>query len=270
LTDDSAPASGVTTVSANRRFLAVLTFHTVSQQPSTIAFPPDVFARGMRRLHERGYHTVSLLDAADRLRRHAQFPGRSFVMTFDDGYQTVYEQAFPVLQQYGMSATVFLTVGDSRRARTTGRLPSLESRAMLSWEEIRRMQRAGVTFGAHTCTHRDLTRLPDHEVQAEILDSKHLIEDGLGAAVAAFAYPYGRYDSRVAKLVRPHFACACSDKMGLITRRTDLYALERVDAYYLRSGRLFDIMLTPMFPWYVRIRSVPRELRRGWWLSRSD
>ena len=268
LPDDSAPVSGVPAVSATRRSLPVLTFHTVHDQPSVIAFPPDVFARGLRRLHERGYRALSLLDAADCLRRRASFPVRSFVMTFDDGYQTVYENAFPVLQRYGMSATVFLTVGSTQRGRTTGRLPSFESRSMLSWDEIREMQRAGVSFGAHTCTHRDLTRLPDHEVRAEIVDSKNMIEDALGGAVSTFAYPYGRYDARVADLVRPHFLCACSDTLGLITRRSDVYALERVDAYYLRTDRLFDVMVTPLFPWYVRMRSVPRRLRRAYRLRR--
>jgi peptidoglycan/xylan/chitin deacetylase (PgdA/CDA1 family) len=265
---DSAPSSGIPTASATHWFLPVLTFHTIDEQPSVIAFPPEVFARGIRRLYERGYRTLSLLDAADCLRRHASFPDRCFILTFDDGYRTVYDNAFPVLQRYGMAATVFLTVG-TQRGLTTGRLPSLDNRPMLSWEEMREMHRAGMAFGAHTCTHRDLTGLPDREVQAEVVASKNMIEDGLGTAASCFAYPYGRYDARVAELVRPYFVCACSDKLGLLTSRSDLYALERVDAYYLRTDRLFDIMLTPFFPWYVRMRSVPRGLRRAYQTRRS-
>lgn len=245
-------------------FLPLLTFHTLHPEPSVNAVPPEVFARGMQRLHSNGYRTLSLLDAVDRVRRHLAFPARSFVLTFDDGYQTVYDEAFPVLQSYGMSATVFLTVGNKGRGSAAGRLPSQEGRSMLSWQEIREMQRAGITFGAHTCTHPDLTRLPGHRVEAEVGDSKAIIEDALGAPVSCFAYPYGRYDQRVAEVVRPHFLCACSDRLGLITQRSDPYALERVDAYYLRSHRLFDLMLTSLFPWYVRMRSMPRRLRRAW------
>lgn len=47
-------------------------------------------------------------------RQGKPFPERSFVITFDDGYQSVFNEAFPVLQRYGMSATVFLTVGEKR------------------------------------------------------------------------------------------------------------------------------------------------------------
>jgi peptidoglycan/xylan/chitin deacetylase (PgdA/CDA1 family) len=262
LSDDSGPLPEPSTVATDRS-LPLLTFHTLAAQPSVIAFPPDVFDRGMRRLHEKGYRTLSLLDAANRVRQRASFPARSFVVTFDDGYQTMYQAAFPTLLRHGMTATVFLTVGNKGRGRLTGRLPSLESRSMLSWDEVREMHRAGITFGAHTCTHPDLTQLSSHQARMEVADSKDMIEDALGTRIACFAYPYGRYDARVRDLIRAHFLCACSDKLGLITSHSDPYALERVDAYYLRTARLFDVMGTSFFPSYVRIRSVPRRIRRA-------
>ncbi|HYY15428.1 MAG TPA: polysaccharide deacetylase family protein [Gammaproteobacteria bacterium] len=244
-----------------------LTFHTLEDQPSVIAFSPRLFQRGIARLHERGYRTVSLLEAMDCLRRRIPFPDRSFVITFDDGYQTVYDVAFPVLQRYGMSATVFLTVGEKGTAKPAGRLPSLSGRSMLSWHEIREMQRWGIAFGAHICTHPDLTHLPSVQIEAEVCDSKTIIEDVLSAPVACFAYPYGRYDGRSRDLVRQYFACACSDKLGLIAGDSDLYALERIDAYYLRSDALFGAMSTKLFPWYIRARSIPRRIRRTIQLS---
>jgi hypothetical protein len=81
--------------------------------------------------------------------------------------------------------------------------------------------------------------------------------------VNCFAYPFGRYDQRSREIVQHHFSCACSDKLGLITRDSDLYALERVDAYYLRTDRLFDIMLMRLFPWYIVARSIPRQIRHA-------
>lgn len=243
--------------------MPILTFHTLDDRPSIISFSPPVFRRGMARLHESGYQTLSLREAVDCLRRGGRFPDCSLVITFDDGYQTVYDEAFPVLQRYGMSATVFLTVGEKGTVRPASRLPSLNGRTMLAWHEIRQMQRWGIDFGAHTLTHPDLTRLPFDRVEAEICDSKVIIEDLLGAPVDSFAYPYGRYDRRSREIVRQHFACACSDKLGLITAGSDLYALERVDAYYLRTDPLFEVMLTRLFPWYIGVRSIPRRIRRA-------
>jgi peptidoglycan/xylan/chitin deacetylase (PgdA/CDA1 family) len=243
--------------------LPILTFHALDDQPSVTSFSPRLFRRGMARLHENGYRTLSLLEAVDCLRQGRLFPDRAFVVTFDDGYRSVYDEALPVLRDYGMCATVFLTVGETGAAESSGRLPSLSGRSMLSWREIREMSKIGIQFGAHTLTHPDLTRLPVDRVEAEICRSKALIEEALGDPVRCFAYPYGRYDQRSRDIVQQHFVCACSDKLGLTTRDSDLYALERVDAYYLRTDRLFDLMLTKMFPWYIAARSVPRRIRRA-------
>jgi peptidoglycan/xylan/chitin deacetylase (PgdA/CDA1 family) len=241
----------------------ILTFHAVDDRPSIIAFPPRLFERGMARLHDHGYRTLTLLELVKCLQRGDSFPERSFAITFDDGYQSVYDHAFPTLLRYGFSATVFLTVGENGNRMASDRLPSMCERSMLSWHEIREMHRSGISFGAHTLTHPDLTRLPLERLKAEIYDSKAIIEDALSVEVLCFAYPYGRYDHRCVESVRNHFLCACSDKLALTTGRSDPLALERVDAYYLRTERLFDITVTALFPWYIRARSIPRVIRRA-------
>jgi len=240
----------------------VLTFHALDDQSLVTSFSPGVFQHGIARLHENGYRALSLLEAVDCLRRGEPLPNRSFTITFDDGYHSVYCEALPVLQQYGMSATVFLTVGETRRVTATSRLPSLSGRSMLSWGEIREMQRWGIVFGAHTLTHPDLTCLPIDRIEAEVYASKAMIEDILSTPAVCFAYPYGRYDDRSRSIVQQYFACACSDKLGLVTTGSDLYALERVDAYYLRTDRLFAVMRTKLFPWYIQARAFFRGLRR--------
>lgn len=242
--------------------LPILTFHDLKDQSSVISFPPALFRRGMVKLYENGYRTLSLLEAVDCLRQRKPFPHRSFVITFDDGYESVYEQAFPALQDYRMTATIFLTVGERGKVKPGERLPSLEGRSMLNWHEILEMKQWGMTFGAHTLTHPDLTRLPPDRVETEVCDSKAMIEDTLSAPVTCFAYPYGRYDDRSRELVQKHFACACSDRLGLVAVGKDPYTLKRVDAYYLRMEKMFDLMLTGFFPWYIRALSIPRGIRR--------
>ena len=245
------------------RSLPILTFHTLEDRQSVISFSPQVFQRFMAGLNVSGYKTLTLQNAVDCMRKGMSFPDRSFVITFDDGYQTVYDDAFPVLQRYGMTATVFLTVGGKGAAKSGNKLPPSEGRSMLAWHEIREMQRCGMDFGAHTLTHPNLTRLSLELVETEICSSKMIIEDALSARVFSFAYPFGLYDDRSLEIVGENFACACSDKMGLITLNSNLHILKRVDAYYLRTDRLFNIMLTRLFPWYVRICNMKRGIRRA-------
>lgn len=243
-------------------WLPIVTFHEIDEEPALISVAPGVFRRGMAGLEAKGFQSLTLRHAAGLVRESAGFPERTLVITFDDGFRSVYEEAFPVLQRHGMSATVFLTAGRPGPPDPSRRLPSFEGRDMLSWAEVREMQRHGVDFGAHTLSHPDLTGLDDERIRSEILGAKAVLEDGLGRPVTSFAYPYGRFDRRVREIVRRHFDCACSDRLGLVTAHSDLFALERVDAYYLRTDRLFALMGTNLLPWYLRLRKYPRQVRR--------
>lgn len=243
-------------------YLPVLTFHRIDDSLSVISFRPELFRRSIEKLHRNGYRSVRLSEAAELIRERKPFPEKSFVITFDDGCRSVYDEAFPVLNKYAITATVFLTVGDSKKSGPDDRLPPLGGSEMLSWGEIRKMADAGIDFGAHTVTHPDLTAIERAAIEYEIIVSREIIEDNLGVPVLSFAYPYGRYDERIIEIAGHNFACACSDKLGLLTAKSRLYALERVDAYYLRGERLFDLMLTKSFPLYILLRNIPRTIRR--------
>jgi peptidoglycan/xylan/chitin deacetylase (PgdA/CDA1 family) len=245
--------------------LPIFTFHALDDQSDLCGLAPRVFRRGVERLRACGFRTVALDDVVEALRHGAELPRRTVVITFDDGYRSVYDEAFPVLREHGMTATVFLTVGPPGSA--TDRLPTREGRPMLAWSEIREMQRAGLTVGAHSLTHQDLTRLSAARVDDELRTSKAIIEDRLGTAVTSFAYPYGRFDARSHALARALFASGCSDALGLVGPRSDPWALERIDTYYLRSERRIGLAASRWLPHYLRALNVPRRLRRralGW------
>jgi peptidoglycan/xylan/chitin deacetylase (PgdA/CDA1 family) len=249
--------------------LTILTFHALDDARTVLSFSPALFERLVRALGAGGYRVMRLADAAAVLRSGGTLPERPLVITFDDGYRSVYQAAFPLLRALAMPATVFLAVGDAEEGSRCGagdaktRLPSMEGRPMLSWGEIREMQRGGISFGAHTLTHPDLTRLPPASVEREMAASKAVLEEMLGEPVAGFAYPFGRYDALSLQLARRHFACAVSDRLGFAGPGSDLHALPRVDAYYLRHARLVDLLGGPWFPGYIRACSVPRAARRG-------
>ena len=243
--------------------LPILMFHAVDDDLAVISFSPTLFESALAKIDQHGYRTISLLQACVYLRERRPFPEHVLLITFDDGYRSVYEGAFPALRRYGMTADVFLLTGSGPSSAEGKRCPDYQGRAMLSWPEIREMHRYGISFGAHTMSHLDLTRLSEGQIEAEVRQSKTTLEQGLGAEVLTFAYPFGHYDRRSREIVRRHFRCACSDRLGLVTQGSDLYALERVDAYYLRSERTFGWLFHPWFGWYVRGRSVPRRFRRA-------
>lgn len=213
---------------------AILTYHSLNTSGSVIALPPDIFRSQMRSLFDRGIEVVPLekLATADGNEIH----GPAAALTFDDGFDDFYQEAFPVLSQHRFPATVFLVSGYCGRTNDwPGQPPSAGSRPLLSWSKIAELHRCGIRFGAHTVTHPRLPELAWKDAAREILDSKKQIEDRIGAAVTTFAYPYGEESPRLRTLVAEHFAAGCSTRLGQLRFDSPKESLERIDTYYLAN-----------------------------------
>jgi peptidoglycan/xylan/chitin deacetylase (PgdA/CDA1 family) len=240
--------------------LPILMFHSIDDGPSPISFPPKLFKIAISRLHQNGYKTLGVSEAARQLSNGSLQP-KSVALTFDDGDLSVYENGWPVLREFGMTATVFL-LAESYDGKSDDFPTEFEGRRIINRRQALEMNNAGIEFGAHTVTHPDLRRLTIDEIEWEIRQSKSLLQELLGVSVSSFAYPFGSYDRRCRQVARKHFSCACTDRLALAGVNDDPHELPRVDAYYLRHERLIELMFASSFRWYMLARAVPRRVRR--------
>jgi peptidoglycan/xylan/chitin deacetylase (PgdA/CDA1 family) len=242
--------------------IAILTYHSLDDSDSVLSTAPQVFANHMRVLAKLDADIVNLKDIGREMNRdHASKP--MIAITFDDGFQNVYEHGFPVLRNYGFPATIFLVTDYCGGMNSwPSQPPGIPYQALLDWKQIKEMSRAGITFGSHTRTHPDLTTISTRDVEEEIIGSKNAIEDALGVSVDTFAYPYGLLHDGVKEVARTHFTLACSTSLGFVDSRSDFLALERLDMYYLRRLSLLSHLFSSVAGSYIRLRRLMRDLRR--------
>lgn len=156
----------------------------------------SAFARQMMALATAGWRTVSLMEFAATHQPHAA--RRTFLLTFDDGYASLADCAYPVLADLGFTATTFLITDYVGKTNTWDMRYTWDRIPHLAWGQIEHWRGRGFDFGSHGATHRRMTWLDDQAVQAELQRSRDVLRARLGAEVGrAIAYPFGAVDSRI-------------------------------------------------------------------------
>lgn len=217
----------------------------------------------MRQLAREGYKTIDLTRAVELLADGRLPAEKSVVITFDDGFNNFYTQAFPALREYGFTAAVFLPtafIGAVRR--------SFKGTACMTWDEVRELRKAGITFGSHTVNHPELIELPVQEVRRELRDSKIELEQQLGEPVTTFAYPYAfpRGNRRFAQaftefLVQLGYACCVTTELGRVRPGDDPYRLKRLPANSLDDPALFRAKLEGGYDWLAVPQAFIKKLK---------
>jgi len=196
--------------------------HTTER--SYVAFD-TFFAAQMQALHDAGFTTLDLDDYLRIRRGEAARPARPILVTFDDGFRSVYLHAFPVLRRLGMKATVFMTP-DRSSANFTKNAP-LDG--PLSDADLREMQAAGVAIESHGMTHRYLTDLEPDTIRWELAESRRVLESALGKPVRYLAIPSGAYNGTIRRLAQETgYAAVFSMGKGTMHLKSDLFALKRL------------------------------------------
>lgn len=240
----------------------IITYHSIDDSGSVISTSPAVFQRQIATLGNAGYHAFTLRELVSRIEQDVPIPARSVVLTFDDGFKNFYTEAFPVLDAYRFAATVFLVTDHCGSYNDwPGNPADFPRTELLTWKEIRELSTEGVEFGSHTRTHPDLVSFSISATEDEIAGSKAALDDALGIETASFAYPFGRKNELTKRIAATNFKSAVSTVLGKVTSHSDLYALERVDAYYLSNPWILDRLDTEGFDRYLSVRQFLRDAK---------
>ncbi|MCL5433079.1 MAG: polysaccharide deacetylase family protein [Patescibacteria group bacterium] len=170
----------------------VLMYHHV--EPSAIAlekgdssFNVDsgVFEQHMAYLNSSGYKSISAKQLIDSLKNHTELPGKSVVITLDDGYRDVYEFAYPIAKKYHIILNLAIPTG------------LINGERYMNWDQIKEMSQSGiVNFIDHTWSHYSVNQGSFDKIKYEIETAKNQLEQYIGQKIDIFAYPYGSSDQQ--------------------------------------------------------------------------
>lgn len=172
---------------------------------------------------------------------------KEFLVTFDDGYQSMLAEAAPILARLGIPSVCFVLPG------LFGRDSNWDAgvrEPLLSADEVRRLPDFGMQVGSHSWCHRDLPTLDPAALRADVFGAAAALEDLLGSRPRLFAYPYGRHDRATRELVATSGA---THAFATYTRTATQFSLPRVDINATDTLRTFALKT---LPGYSRLREV--------------
>ena len=201
-------------------------YHNIAANtPPSTSVTPERFKQHIEYLSENGFTIWPLFKTLIHLANGKAIPPKTVVLTFDDAYKSVYTEAFPVLKAKGWPFTVFVSTQYIAEGY----------RHYMSWQQLREIQRFGGEVGNHSLTHPHMIRHRSGETKTqwreriinEIERSQFMLQQNVGYAVRAVAYPYGEYSKDVRDILRELGYSGLGQHSGAVSPATDFQAVPR-------------------------------------------
>jgi peptidoglycan/xylan/chitin deacetylase (PgdA/CDA1 family) len=249
--------------------ISILLYHSIGLNNAHYNVKPEQFEMQMEYL-KKNCDVVSLDEILHCIKEGRDLPKKPVAITFDDGYYSVYQNAYPILKKRKFPATVFITTGYVQKYMPLNRIQL----KMLGWNEIKEMSNNDVTIGAHTITHPDLEQVDLETAKKEILGSREEIELNIGKDVRYFASPYGRENEEIGNLVKSmdfDYAFGRLSSKMLIQKGSNYLILRRTEIDSSVAFWMFKVKLTKAVDWYQKFeQNSGKIVNRFPFLSKVD
>ncbi|HCG56529.1 MULTISPECIES: polysaccharide deacetylase family protein [Brevibacterium] len=239
----------------------VLMYHGIDNVDSAhdaenLFVPVNAFHQQMEYLKRSGYRILSENEYLDWLNGRP-LDGKSILLTFDDGYTSVLQNAAPILGKLRMPGICYVCPG-LLGGRSTWMEPA-------SWHELMdaagltEIANAGLTLGIHGHDHTSMQSLSFQDLTKHTGDARALLEERVGVRAQTLAYPYGQHSPKSRQAVSSAgFECAFA-----IYETAGRWALPRVDINSVDTPRTFRLKLKSIYPTARRAMSVAPPVRRA-------
>ncbi|MGC8555080.1 MAG: polysaccharide deacetylase family protein [Candidatus Acidulodesulfobacterium sp.] len=231
--------------------IPVLYYHKIDYPKKDAVFKglyvtPKQFKRQVSFLKFLGYETINPKEILSFIKGHKISVKKPILITFDDGYENNYLNAYPILKSAGFTSMIFMSSGFVGKKNAVSDEREKVRENFLNKTEIKEMFKSGFFIGSHGINHYYLDRLEDGVMIGELIASKAYLENITGSAVDFFSYPFGSYNANVMRAVKnAGYTAAFTTVNGKIESGDNSYELKRiaVNGYNSIFNFIFKIML---------------------------
>ncbi|KEQ19300.1 hypothetical protein GZ78_04790 [Endozoicomonas numazuensis] len=213
-----------------------LQYHHVSDKtPAVTSISPAMFKQHLDYLDKNDFNVAPIESITRAIQNGQPVPDKTVVITFDDAYKNIYENAFPILKEKGWPFTIFVSTQPVDRG--FGKF--------LTWKQIQEMSRAGATIANHTISHPHMPEKKSGESdqawlqrsKKDITDTEERIKEKTGQSIKMLAWPFGETDPALRKMIKEMGYIGFGQQSGAIGPLSDFTRLPR----YPMSGNYTDM-----------------------------
>lgn len=186
---------------------------------ANLSVSPENFTKQLDYLAANNYQTISMQQLRDGFAGNYKIDAgkKPIIITFDDGYDDAYTQAFPILKKHNMTGVFYIITGQIG-----------QSERMTS-NQIVELDKAGMVISSHTKNHLDISTLATAQLNLQLSESKTYLEQLLGHPIVDFCYPAGKYNQNdITVLKNDGYLTATSTKTGIADKKSNLFELPRI------------------------------------------
>jgi peptidoglycan/xylan/chitin deacetylase (PgdA/CDA1 family) len=231
--------------------VSVLAYHSISNNKSIVDIDLKTFQKQIDFL-KKNFQFVNIDEVFEYVEGKREFVHPVVAITFDDGYKTVFENAFPILEKNNIPASIFV-LSDPKHADRN----SLENNnPFMTVAQIKKLHSKGWAVGCHSATHPEFAD-PNLDFKREIFNAKKTLESSLAVKMNFYVYPKGVYSEKIIDQVKKaKFKGAFSFQAGDVSKSSNHFAIPRIPVDWTHSQEQFEAFFTNWGLKYLQTKKI--------------
>ncbi|AQP99600.1 polysaccharide deacetylase [Pseudoalteromonas aliena] len=207
----------------------ILQYHHVSETlPAVTSVSADTFTKHLNYLKDNNFNVIPLNKLLSALQQGQTLPEKTIAITFDDGYNNNYDEAAPILEQFGYPYTIFVNP----------KLIDEGQSYVMGWDKLKELSKKGALISNHSAQHNYLHIKLENEtttqwkvrIKQDILHSQQRIKEEIGQDYKYLAYPYGEFSNQLQTLITELGFIGIGQHSGAVSKDSNFSRLPRFPA----------------------------------------